>query len=207
MTREKTHLDNETREQATTRPWILLALVPLLLLGVAPAASADGEHAYAGSKSCKKCHIKEFKSWETTKMAQAFETLKPGMAVDVKKELGLEPDRDYTKDAECVTCHVTGYGKPGGFVDIETTPELAGVGCESCHGPGGTYIQDGYMTMDNKEYERAELVAVGMVEKVTEEQCTGCHNADVPFPDYSFDFEEKKAEGIHEIYPLKYDHD
>ncbi len=185
------------------RIWMLAAVA----LAVVSAPAMADDHAFVGSKSCKKCHLKEFKSWEQTKMAQAFETLKPGVDAEVKQELGLDPQADYTTDAECVSCHVTGYGKTGGFTSEADTPELAGVGCESCHGAGGTYIQDGYMTLDNKEYKRADLVAVGMVEKVGPEQCAQCHNENVPIPDYSFDFETMKDEGTHEKYPLKYNHD
>ena len=43
------------------------------------AFAAFGENAYVGSKNCKKCHIKQHKSWATTNMAQAYETLKPGV--------------------------------------------------------------------------------------------------------------------------------
>ena len=173
---------------------------------VSGAVSAQ-DHAYVGTKNCRKCHIKEWKSWRETKMANAFETLKPGVAADRKGELGLDPEMDYTTDEECVRCHVTGYGKEGGFTSLEETPELAGVSCEMCHGPGGTYTQDGYMTLKNKEYKKTDLVAVGLVNPPTEEQCVVCHNEDNPIPDYTFDFEAKVVEGTHEIYPLKYSHD
>lgn len=186
--------------------WIASAA---LLLGLSLTVSISGEEfAYVGNKNCKKCHIKEHKSWETTKMAQVFELLKPGVRAEEKKAAGLDPDKDYTADEECVRCHVTGYGKPGGFVDIASTPELAGVGCETCHGPGGTYTQDQYMSLKNKEYEKSEVVAVGMVATVSAEQCTTCHNSDSPFvaDDFVFDFEANKDEGTHEKFPLKYDH-
>jgi hypothetical protein len=181
-------------------------LLPVLLLAVAGAAIAD-EHPFVGSKSCKKCHIKQFKSWEETKMASAYASLQPGEDVEAKAEMGLSADEDYTQNAECVACHVTGHGKEGGFVSMEETPELAGVGCESCHGAGGTYLQDGYMTLKNKEYKLEELVEVGLVEKIGAEQCVQCHNENVPIEGYTFDFEAKKAEGTHENFPLKYDHD
>lgn len=182
---------------------VLLLVVPVLLM----ATAASAEHAYVGTKNCKKCHIKQWKSWSETKMANAFETLKPGVDVERKAELGLDPEVDYTTDEACVRCHVTGFGKEGGFTSIEATPDLAGVGCEMCHGAGAGYTQDGYMTLKNKEYKRADLIGVGLVHPVDEAVCTQCHNEQVPIPDYTFDYEAKKAEGLHESTPLKYSHD
>ena len=183
---------------------VLLAL-PLVLL---PLAAQAADHDYVGSKKCKMCHLKEYKSWETTKMAQSFENLKPGERAEAKQAAGLDPDKDYTTDVTCLPCHTTGYGRPGGFVDIATTPELAGIGCETCHGAGKTYLDDGYMTLKNKEYKKAELVAVGMIDTVQEAQCAGCHNADSPFvgDDFVFDFEANKDLSTHETHPLKYAH-
>ena len=182
---------------------VLLLVVPVLLM----ATAASAEHAYVGTKNCKKCHIKQWKSWSETKMANAFETLKPGVAAERKAELELDPEKDYTTDAECVRCHVTGYGKEGGFTSIDETPELVGVGCEMCHGAGGTYTQDGYMTLKNKEFKRADIVAVGLIHPIGESVCTQCHNEENPIPDYTFDYEAMKATGLHESTPLKYNHD
>ena len=186
---------------------MVLATAAVALLFGAIATEAQ-EFEYIGSKKCKKCHLKQYKSWEATSMATTYEKLKPGEAAEAKTAAGLDPAADYTTDATCVGCHVTGMGKPGGFVDIETTPELANVGCETCHGAGGGYTQDGYMTLDNKEYVKAEIVAQGMVDPVGEAQCTGCHNSESPFVDegFVFDFEASKGEGLHENIPLKYTH-
>lgn len=167
------------------------------------------DHDYVGSNKCRKCHMKEFKSWQESAMAKSFELLKPGVRPEEKKAAKLDPQKDYTQDAKCLPCHTTGYGKPGGFVDMKKTPDLAGVGCETCHGPGGTYLRDGYMTMENKEYKIEKLIAAGMIEKTKHDTCAGlCHNNKSPFvgPDYVFDYEKKKAEGIHEIVPLKFKH-
>jgi len=184
--------------------WIA-GLVVLLAVAPSKAVAAEGDHAFVGAKKCRTCHIKEFKSWEKTKMAQAFETLKPGERAEAKTAAGLDPDKDYTADPECVRCHVTGHGSEGGFVDIASTPKLAGVGCEMCHGAGGTYIQKEYMSLKNKEYKKADIVAVGMVGEITEAQCANCHNSDSPFFK-EFDFEQRKADGTHEKFPLKYEH-
>lgn len=182
-------------------------LVTLVL--VRPATTVqESEHEYVGSQQCRKCHLREWRSWEETKMANAFELLRPGVRSEQKTAAGLDPDVDYTEDAECVPCHTTGYGQLGGFVDIETTPDLAGVGCESCHGPGGTYIQDGYMTLQNRNYDKEELVAVGLVDTVSAEQCVKCHNEDSPFvgEGFVFDFEANKDVGTHEQFPLRFEH-
>ena len=101
-------------------------------------------------------------------MAKAFEQLKPGMAAEAKKKAGLDASKDYTQDATCLPCHTTGHGKPGGFTDLATTPDLSGVGCEMCHGAGGTYTQSHYMTLNNKEYKKADLVAVGLIGEITQ---------------------------------------
>ena len=185
---------------------------PVLLLAavfVAPAVLRAQEHAYVGSQQCRKCHIREFRSWEQTNMAKAFDLLKPGARAEQKVAAGLDPDKDYTKDAECLPCHTVGYGQKGGFVDIEKTPNHAGVGCEMCHGPGGTYTQDQHMSLKNQEYKKEELVAVGLVGEITAETCTkSCHNNKSPFvgEDYVFDFEANKDKGTHEKFPLKFKH-
>jgi len=180
----------------------------LLVFAALPADAAGNEHAYIGADKCKKCHIKEYKSWSETKMAKAFEILRPGERAEQKTTAGLDPNKDYTADSECVSCHVTGYNQKGGFVDESTTPELVGVGCEMCHGAGGTYVADEYMSLKNKEYKRADIAAVGSIYPPTEAECQVCHNQDSPFvgEGYVFDFEQRKQDGTHEVYPLKYEH-
>jgi hypothetical protein len=182
--------------------------VALAVIGAAHLTTVADDHAYIGSKKCKMCHLKEYKSWEETKMAKAFDVLKPGERSEAKSEAGLDPAKDYTTDATCVKCHVTGYGKADGFTDAESTPNLVGVGCEMCHGPGGTYTKPEHMSLKNKEYKKADLVAVGMVGEITEEQCRSCHNEESPFvgADYVFDFEANKEVGTHEKFALKYEH-
>lgn len=183
----------------------ILFVTALFIGGVTFAFGAS----FVGSKKCKMCHIKQYKSWQTTKMAKAFDLLKAGVNADAKSKAGLDAAKDYTGDAECLKCHVTGYGKPGGFKSIAQTPNLAGVGCETCHGAGSEYLKAGKMTNKNKAYKKADLVAVGLVSPPTKTQCTGCHNADSPFVEsgYVFDFKTKVSEGTHEHRPLKYKHE
>lgn len=188
----------------------VLAVTSVLIvsLGFVGGAQASDEHAFIGSSKCKKCHIRQYKSWEETKMAQSFDNLRPGERAEAKIAAGLDPEKDYTADPECVSCHVTGFGKEGGFVDEASTPDLVGVGCEMCHGAGGTYVADEYMSLKNKNYKRADIEAVGSIWQPQMEQCAVCHNEESPFvgEGYVFDFEQRKADGAHESTPLKYEH-
>lgn len=77
-----------------------------------------------------------------------------------------------------------------------------------CHGAGGTYTQSQHMTLNNKEYKKADLVAAGLNGAITQAQCTVCHNSKSPFvgADYVFDFAARKEQGTHAKFPLKYQH-
>ena len=90
---------------------------------------------------CEKCHYVQYKSWEQQPHAKAFESLKPGKRIEVKRATNLDPMKDYTEDEECLKCHTTGYGKPDGFVSLKKTPAMTNVQCESCHGPGSEYVE------------------------------------------------------------------
>ena len=94
---------------------VLVGVAFAALISGSSAVAADKEHAYTGSKACKKCHTKEYKTWAETSMAKAFALLKPGVRAEEKTAAGLDPTMDYTKDKECLPCHTTGYGKKDGF--------------------------------------------------------------------------------------------
>ena len=198
-----------------SRCLVLVSGLSLLSIGLfaAPAAcgseevssSSTQEWSYAGSKKCKMCHLKQYKSWEGTLMSQSFDLLKPGARAEAKQKAGFDPDKDYTTDKTCLPCHTSGYGKPGGFVSVEETPDRAGVGCEVCHGAGEGYLRKGYMTLRNKTFKRADLEAVGLV-LPDSSTCTDlCHNEKNPF-NKPFNWEERKTKGTHKHLPLKYDH-
>jgi hypothetical protein len=68
------------------------------------------------------------------------------------------------------------------------------------------------MSLKNKNFNKAEIVALGLVDTITEETCTAaCHNDDNPTKgkgEYVFDFATQNAEpSIHKIFPLKYQHE
>ena len=125
------------------------------------------------------------------------------MAAEIKRAHKVDPAKDYTHDSACVGCHVTGYGKPGGFESIEKTPGLVGVQCEMCHGAGGGYLKPNLMSIQNKEYKRTDLLAAGLAPP-DEKVCRTCHNPKSPF--YKpFDYQSRKKE-VHEHVPLKSPH-
>lgn len=170
---------------------------------------------FVGAESCKKCHLKQYKSWKETDMAKAFDTLKPGEKKEAKEKWKLDPAKDYTQEEKCLKCHTTGYGEPGGYPVLggewtDDQKKLAearqGVQCEACHGPGSLQIP---VKKENKEYKLADLKDLGW-RAADEQNCLACHNKDSPTiaPDERFDFDKKKTEKdkLHEHVELKYKH-
>lgn len=207
------------------RSWTVAVLVGVAAVAAAtlirPApVSCEGDAAkptYAGPDSCKKCHLKQAKSWKTTPLAKAFDVLKPGEAADKKKAAGLDPAADYCKDAKCLKCHTTAYGKDGGypavvegkaFTEEETARAAltAGVTCEACHGPGSLY---GPFKKTNEKFKLEEIQKLGATAPMKAEHCAECHAKECPTmpADYAFDFEKmKKSPNMHEHVPLKFPH-
>jgi hypothetical protein len=90
-----------------------------------PEPAGDGQASFLGVEACTACHDEERKVWDATAHARAYGTLQGGF-----KEFNLE----------CVSCHVTGYGKPGGAT-VTWNDRLQNVQCEECHGPGLLHVQ------------------------------------------------------------------
>lgn len=82
---------------------------------------------YLGSAKCGECHRDFHTNWSATLHARALESLE---------------SINQGSNAECLGCHTVGFGEPGGFKDRATTNALAGVGCESCHGPGRDHVEN-----------------------------------------------------------------
>ncbi len=175
--------------------------------------TAMGDYEYVGSSKCKKCHIKEYKSWAKTKMGMSFDSLQPGAAAEAKKAHDLDPEKDYSKDESCVGCHTTGHGHKGGYFfpdeadkkAVKKAKKLQGVGCEMCHGPGSEYIKIFQeITKSKRSYKVEELYAAGLT-KIDESTCAACHNDKSATFDSAkpFDYEKQKEEGIHEHVALK----
>jgi len=122
-------------------------------------AAESGESPYAGEESCASCHTDEHDIWWDTPHSGAYEKLE-----EVNKAF----------DPSCVGCHTVGYEQPGGFIDMDTTPQLAGVQCESCHGAAAEHASSG------------GVKAVANAQWSAQQMCAQCH---VQKHSPSFDFD------------------
>lgn len=187
---------------------------------VQPAVASRGSEAstktfqYMGIKKCRMCHVDQFASFDASSKANSWEALKAGVGVDVKKQSGLDPAADYTKDKRCLKCHSTGFGEPGGYVIPDPANKVAvatalsreGVGCESCHGPGSEFVNH-MKDINDKErgYRREELLSAGLRASAAE-ACMKCHNADALCQKgrSNWDVNPGDRRGYHAQNPLKF---
>lgn len=91
-----------------------------------PPPVEPGQSHYLGVEDCANCHEEEHEFWKKTQHAKAYETL-----TVQHKEFNLD----------CVSCHVTGYEKPGGST-VTHVAAFKDVQCEVCHGPGSRHEDD-----------------------------------------------------------------
>lgn len=185
-----------------------LLLMPREVIAKTPSPS------YVGTDVCKRCHLVQYLSWLNTDMARAFDILKPNMRAEAKRKAGFDPAKDYTREGKCLRCHTTGYGRPGGFKSLQETPDMIGVQCETCHGPGSLFVK----VMKQKfSFAHAEVDNLGHIAPTRQganNVCLkGCHNPESPTysPLYNDnpppkDPEEQLKKGVHRIYGLKFKH-
>ena len=102
---------------------------------------------FVGSKSCVGCHPYQYKHWESTAHAKAWQTL-----VDEKR----------SQDQACFSCHVTGAHHPEGPQSLAVVEGFENVGCESCHGPGKEHVESSGQS--------------DMIKEPNIENCTQCHD-------------------------------
>ncbi len=141
----------------------------LLILGNTPTGAADEE--YVGTEECSYCHEQEAENYKSfSKKAHSSKSVKI-----------MAPDLTDEEIKECFHCHTTGYGKPGGFVNFEETPDMADAGCEVCHGPGSAHVESG----GDPDLIRGKLDI---------KECETCHN---PERVENFDFKPMLYGGAH----------
>jgi hypothetical protein len=142
----------------------------IVVIGTATSGRTNSGR-YVGSAACADCHDEEYENFKKfSKKAHSGDSVKV-MAGDLTRA-ELE---------ECFVCHMTGFGKPGGFVSFEETPGLADAGCEVCHGPGYDHVDSG---------GDPELI----VGDLSVADCEHCHN---PERVAAFDFKPLLYGGAH----------
>ena len=127
-----------------------------------PKAPAKGEPGYIGIEMCSTCHEDAKKVWDGTSHSHAYATLTKGF-----KEFNLD----------CVSCHVTGYDRPGGST-VTHVDDLKDVQCEVCHGPGSLHAA------------KPEKVKIPVAKPGTD-VCLSCHH---PPHVHTFDAKVKMAD-------------
>ncbi len=106
---------------------------------------------FVGSQRCSLCHVNIHSNWSNTLHAGALETL---------ESIGQG------SNSACLACHTVGFGQEGGYVSRATTDALAGVGCESCHGPGGDHVSN----IEDASLRPPKNIAASV--------CSGCHTGE-----------------------------
>jgi hypothetical protein len=128
---------------------------------------------YVGSDRCESCHPKEFATWSASPHAHALASLET---------------RGAEAKADCLKCHTTGFGEPGGFAADAAAgshPDLARVGCESCHGSGAAHIEP-------EAKKIGTIISLGdkCDSCVILQICGGCHD-DANDPGFEFEVVDK----------------
>ena len=114
-----------------------------------PPPVPAGQATFVGNAACEDCHDDAIKFWKETRHGHAWETL---------------VERGQQLDMDCIGCHVTGWGKPGGAT-LAANETLRDVGCETCHGPGSIHVAKG-----------GEEKPAAVVRNPPQEMCaTQCH--------------------------------
>lgn len=124
---------------------------------------------FVGSANCRACHKEAYKIWDKSGHAHATDTL-----------VKLDPPRQF--DAECLSCHVTGWNPQEyfpydtGFLGLKETPHLVGNGCENCHGPGAAHVaaEEGSNAALQKELRNLMHIPL----ETAAQSCKTCHDTD-----------------------------
>jgi hypothetical protein len=122
-----------------------------------PSVAPKGE--YIGTKQCSACHFKEYMVWKKQKHAKAFSDM----------------PAKYYGDVTCLKCHITAYGVAGGYKG-PSTPDLLGVTCEACHGPGSKHAAVAKKYTDKKVLTDEEKKLVNAdIQRFVTNACLVCH--------------------------------
>jgi len=122
--------------------------------------AVPGVHAtakFTGSEACSACHAQDYAVWQKSGHARAFNAL-----------LARESDAD----PNCIACHTIGFGAESGYRRALAGKRLTHVGCEACHGPGSTHVEQ--RTLGKEPVFKFRPLAAA--------DCTTCHHGEFSRP-------------------------
>lgn len=126
-----------------------LGVAAFMLASAVLAGPAFAGDDHIGAERCGACHQAQYEAWRKTPHADALARL-------TEKQ---------QQDPQCRSCHT--------MDPWSQDAALAGVQCESCHGPGRAYAPDYVM----RDKNLSSLMGLKPVDAST---CQPCHRADAP---------------------------
>ena len=132
-------------------------------------ATAPGQTEYAGAKTCLPCHKDAYRAWTASKHKTAYQTLQ------------LKGEQD---SLDCLKCHTVGLLQLTGFDPLNPRDDVAGVGCENCHGPGARHNalmeaakKAGKLPQHPAEkQDAAKVLAELAIQQGSTDNCIKCHD-------------------------------
>ena len=166
---------------------VLLAALPARAAETLPTLPVDRDARFLGVETCgsSQCHaspeawrnatvsMRERRIWEAhDQHAKAFASLRSDAGRAIAHKLGID---DASQAPQCLSCHTT-------YVPVaQRGPKFSlehGVGCESCHGPGGQFLS----THVQPTSQHASNVAAGLYPTNQAAPraalCLSCHQGD-----------------------------
>ena len=144
-------------------------------LGIRAIPHPSG-NTYVGSEACKECHLEDYEIWAKTPHSWALQSLiEPGERSEIPRHF----------DPECIACHVVGWNPhsyfpyQSGYLGVEATPKMQGVGCECCHGPGSEHVaaEEGDIEVFGEEMDRIRADVALKLDQARD-KCMECHDLD-----------------------------
>lgn len=133
---------------------------------------------YIGAETCRSCHPEQYEQWESTPHARAYASLE------------CATKEEESRKFECLKCHTTGFRTYNGYWSIDTTPEMANVQCETCHGFAKRHVENRRQGIERTKLPDGRLLPeLPMVNLYT---CVRCHDEERD-PDFDFETDREKV--------------
>ncbi len=121
-----------------------------------------GQYLTAAAEDCASCHESAWVQWSQTAHSRSWKSLK---------------EKKRTGHTRCIVCHVTGFGREGGFINENLTPDKANVGCTACH-----LLEPAHLDTPEKYQPQ----------KIEQSICLHCHDS-ANDPDFNFEAAVEKV--------------